>query len=222
MREFPPNDFRSRRAACARPAATRSPHRFTPTGDPHSGRRIPARRLALAPRTPGRRSVRRSRREDDDSRGAVSPDADHGRRQPAGEDPAAAGDDCAARGRDGAAARRGRRPSPLRRRRPRPHSPRRPMQRARDGRAQSRHQVDHDAAKTETAGRAAKAPRVAAARLLAPGGLLLYSVCSLEPEETDQVVSALREEDPGMTPVALGEAIPGPLRSLTGPTRRCA
>lgn len=37
-----------------------------------------------------------------------------------------------------------------------------------------------------------------AARLLAPGGYLLYSTCSLEQEENERVVSAVLERDPGL------------------------
>ena len=57
----------------------------------------------------------------------------------------------------------------------------------------------------------------AAARLVAPGGLLLYSVCSLEPEETVEIVADLREQDPSLHPADLAAQLPEPLHPLLDP-----
>lgn len=54
----------------------------------------------------------------------------------------------------------------------------------------------------------------AAARLVAPGGFLLYSVCSLEPEETEEVVAALREQAPEFHPADLRAPLPEQLHPL--------
>ena len=54
----------------------------------------------------------------------------------------------------------------------------------------------------------------AAARLVAPGGFLLYSVCSLEPEETEEVVAALQEQAPEFRPADLRAPLPEQLHAL--------
>lgn len=65
---------------------------------------------------------------------------------------------------------------------------------------------------------AATARRIggAAARLLAPGGLLLYAACSLEPEETSDAVHDLLTAEPRLRPVSLAERVPEPLAPLVG------
>ena len=47
-----------------------------------------------------------------------------------------------------------------------------------------------------------------AARRLVPGGLLVYSVCSFEPEETDHVVARFLAEHPGWTVESVAGALP--------------
>ena len=47
-----------------------------------------------------------------------------------------------------------------------------------------------------------------AARHLVPGGLLVYSVCSFEPEETEQVVSRFLAEHPGWTVESVAGSVP--------------
>jgi 16S rRNA (cytosine967-C5)-methyltransferase len=48
----------------------------------------------------------------------------------------------------------------------------------------------------------------AAARHLSPGGRLVYSVCSFEPEETDQVVARFLAEHPGWTLESAAGSVP--------------
>ena len=62
----------------------------------------------------------------------------------------------------------------------------------------------------ETAGRIARA----AADLLAPGGMMLYSACSLEPEETTGTVHGLLSERPGLRQVSLADRLPEALAPL--------
>ena len=52
----------------------------------------------------------------------------------------------------------------------------------------------------------------AAAGLLMPGGQLLYSVCSVEPEETSANVAWFREAFPAFEPVPLPDWVPGDIR----------
>jgi 16S rRNA (cytosine967-C5)-methyltransferase len=58
----------------------------------------------------------------------------------------------------------------------------------------------------------------AAVTMLSPGGRLLYSTCSVLPEENEQVVAALIENEPGMRPVALpaAEQVPGAIERRLG------
>ena len=56
----------------------------------------------------------------------------------------------------------------------------------------------------------------AQARLLAPGGLLLYAACSLEPEETGEVIRELLAETPGLGRAPLQDRLPEPLAGLVG------
>jgi len=58
----------------------------------------------------------------------------------------------------------------------------------------------------------------AALTLLAPGGRLLYSTCSVLPEENDQVVAALIGSEPAVVPVALpyAERVPGAIERRLG------
>lgn len=62
--------------------------------------------------------------------------------------------------------------------------------------------------------RAAESIAAAGLRLLAPGGLALYSVCSLEPEETSEAVAKLLEACPGLKQVSLSGQLPPPLHDL--------
>jgi 16S rRNA (cytosine967-C5)-methyltransferase len=48
----------------------------------------------------------------------------------------------------------------------------------------------------------------AAAALLRPGGVLVYATCSLEPEENEAVVAAVRRRRPDLVPDALPPAVP--------------
>jgi 16S rRNA (cytosine967-C5)-methyltransferase len=58
----------------------------------------------------------------------------------------------------------------------------------------------------------------AAVTMLSPGGRLLYSTCSVLPEENEQVVAALMESEPGIRPVALpaAERVPGAIERRFG------
>ena len=58
----------------------------------------------------------------------------------------------------------------------------------------------------------------AAVSMLSPGGRLLYSTCSVLPEENEQVVAALIASEPGMRPVALpaAERVPGAIERRLG------
>ena len=48
---------------------------------------------------------------------------------------------------------------------------------------------------------------LAALRAVRPGGQVLYSTCSLEPEENEQVIAAVLRENPGARPVSLASGI---------------
>ncbi len=53
-----------------------------------------------------------------------------------------------------------------------------------------------------------------ALRLLAPGGMLLYSACSLEPEETSAPVLSVLHDFPGIRQISLTDRLPEPLWGL--------
>jgi 16S rRNA (cytosine967-C5)-methyltransferase len=53
----------------------------------------------------------------------------------------------------------------------------------------------------------------AAARLVRPGGVLVYATCSLEPEENEGVVAALRARRPDFASDPLPPAVPGACRA---------
>jgi 16S rRNA (cytosine967-C5)-methyltransferase len=53
----------------------------------------------------------------------------------------------------------------------------------------------------------------AAAQLVRPGGTLVYATCSLEPEENEEVVAALRARRPEFVPDPLPPAVPAVCRS---------
>jgi len=57
-----------------------------------------------------------------------------------------------------------------------------------------------------------------AVTMLSPGGRLLYSTCSVLPEENEQGIAALLESEPGMRPVALpaAERVPGSVERRFG------
>jgi len=55
----------------------------------------------------------------------------------------------------------------------------------------------------ERLARAQEEAVAAAAELLSPGGLLLYSTCSLEAEENERVVARVLERDPGLEPAPI-------------------
>ena len=52
--------------------------------------------------------------------------------------------------------------------------------------------------------------------LLAPGGILLYAACSLEPEETSEPVRQLLAEFPAVRQLPLADRLPERLRALVG------
>ncbi len=56
-----------------------------------------------------------------------------------------------------------------------------------------------------------------ASALVRPGGRLVYSVCSLEPEEGEDVVSAFLDERPEFERADPGPALSEPARALVGP-----
>jgi 16S rRNA (cytosine967-C5)-methyltransferase len=58
----------------------------------------------------------------------------------------------------------------------------------------------------------------AAITMLAPGGRLLYSTCSVLPQENEQVVGALLASEPAMRPVTLpaAERVPGAIERALG------
>jgi 16S rRNA (cytosine967-C5)-methyltransferase len=58
----------------------------------------------------------------------------------------------------------------------------------------------------------------AAVTMLSPGGRMLYSTCSVLPEENEQVIAALLEAEPAMRPVALPAAwrVPGAIERVPG------
>jgi 16S rRNA (cytosine967-C5)-methyltransferase len=58
-----------------------------------------------------------------------------------------------------------------------------------------------------------------AAGLLADGGRLVYSVCSMEPEEGEQVVASFLDRFPEFSPVDLANELPAPARPLIGADR---
>jgi 16S rRNA (cytosine967-C5)-methyltransferase len=53
----------------------------------------------------------------------------------------------------------------------------------------------------------------AAARLVRPGGILVYATCSLEPEENEAVVAGLRARRPDFAPDPLPPAVPAACRA---------
>jgi 16S rRNA (cytosine967-C5)-methyltransferase len=59
----------------------------------------------------------------------------------------------------------------------------------------------------------------AAARHLAPGGRLVYSVCSFEPEETDHVVARFLAEHPGWTLESVAGSVPDAVVTPEGTMR---
>ena len=56
----------------------------------------------------------------------------------------------------------------------------------------------------------------AAAALLAPGGMLLYAACSLEPEETSDVVENVLAQAPDLRRISIEDHLPAALSSLAG------
>jgi len=55
-----------------------------------------------------------------------------------------------------------------------------------------------------------------AARSVAPGGVLVYAVCSLEPEENEDVAAAFLEGRPDFSLVPAGERLPAAARAMAG------
>ena len=55
-----------------------------------------------------------------------------------------------------------------------------------------------------------------AATLVRPGGRLVYSVCSIEPEEGEKVVARFLEDHPDFAPADPRGALPAPARALVG------
>jgi 16S rRNA (cytosine967-C5)-methyltransferase len=45
-------------------------------------------------------------------------------------------------------------------------------------------------------------------RVLKPGGILVYSTCSIEPAENEQLVASVLESTPGFEPVKLRHSFP--------------
>ena len=45
-------------------------------------------------------------------------------------------------------------------------------------------------------------------RVLKPGGILVYSTCSIEPAENEQLVASILESTPGYEPVKLRHSFP--------------
>jgi len=58
-----------------------------------------------------------------------------------------------------------------------------------------------------------------AAGLLTDGGRLVYSVCSMEPEEGERVIAAFLDRFPEFSPVDLVKELPAPARPLVGDDR---
>ncbi|MFM7230800.1 MAG: 16S rRNA (cytosine(967)-C(5))-methyltransferase RsmB [bacterium] len=59
----------------------------------------------------------------------------------------------------------------------------------------------------------------AAARHLAPGGTLVYSVCSFEPEETDHVIARFLATHPGWTLESVADSVPASVVTPEGTMR---
>jgi 16S rRNA (cytosine967-C5)-methyltransferase len=59
----------------------------------------------------------------------------------------------------------------------------------------------------------------AAAKAVAPGGVLVYATCSLEPEEGPDIVRSFLAQHPDFTPQPAGERIPSHLQTADGALR---